>query len=124
MWSLRRTNAAPNLIGTQPKWSRLDRLWPIVPWIWPSDFDDGPKALWEVEYAVNQDRASCWEIPLYEPSKSTRAFLMVHATRGNGNDGGEITLAISGSPRYDIFARESFTIAQRNPARCLTDDGA
>jgi len=93
---------------TTPKWTRLDRLWPKVPWLWPSDFDDGPKAAWDVEYAVDQDKASCWEIQIYASAKSTRAYLMLHAVRGNGNDGGDISLAISDSPRYDIYAKGSF----------------
>ena len=41
------------------------------------------------------------------------------AQRGNGNDGGVIALAISASPRYDVYAHQSFAAvpAQSNPRR-------
>lgn len=114
---------------TIPKWTRMDSLKPAVSWLWPSDLDEGPKAVWDAEYARNIERASCWQIPLYERSGDTCAFLMVHATRGNGNDGGVITLSISGTARYDIYAQESFAIAHSNPRRYVyrsewEEDGA
>ena len=39
--------------------------------------------------------------------------------RGNGNDGGTITLAISCTPRYDLYALDRFALApaQSHPRR-------
>lgn len=44
---------------------------------------------------------------------------MSHAVRGNGNDGGTITLAISCTPRYDLYALDRFALApaQSHPRR-------
>lgn len=107
---------------TVPKWTLHDRLWPTVPWLWASDTDEGPRAAWDVEYARDEDRASCWQIPLYEQQKSTCGYLMVHATRGNGNDGGTITLSISWAPRYDVYARDVLHMnSQSHPRRRPVD---
>ena len=109
---------------TLPKWTKLDQLLPTVPWLWASDCDEGPRAAWELEYVPDHERASCWPIPIYEKDGATTAFLVLHATRGDGNDGGRITLRISHSARYDLYAREAIAVAQapkRHPYRTDAD---
>lgn len=88
-----------------------------VPWLWDIDLDEGPKAIWDVEHQRDHEKASCWEVPLYEPDRSTRAYLVLHATRGDGNDGGEISLSISGTPRYDKYAQDVLPTSAQNRAR-------
>ena len=82
-----------------------------VPWLWPVDLEEGARATWEVEHRVNKDRVSCWQVPIYEPEKSTCGYLLLHAVRGRGNDGGEISLAISMTPRYDVYAKDVLAVA-------------
>lgn len=91
----------------------------LVPWLSNSDLDEGPRAVWDVEYRANQERASCWQIPLYEPEKSTCGYLVMKAVRGDGNDGGTITLSISATPQYDVYAKDSLAAvpAHSNPRR-------
>jgi hypothetical protein len=93
----------------QPRYSK-------VPWISDSDLEEGRRCMWEIEYRRNEDLASCWQVTTYEKGSSL-AYMVLHAVRGNGNDGGEITLALSDTPRFDVFAKESFVIAQSNPRR-------
>ena len=90
----------------------------LVPWLWDSDLDEGQRALWDLEYQHDVDRASCWSVQNFEKAGVTTDFLIVHAVRGNGNDGGRITLALSGTPRFDVYAKECFALAaQSNPQR-------
>lgn len=91
----------------------------LVPWLSESDLTTGPKSAWAVEYVANQEYASCWQVPIYAREESSCAYLLVHAVRGNGNDGGHITLSISWTPRYDIYAKECFVAvpAQSGPQR-------
>ena len=81
-----------------------------VPWLWQSDLDEGPRAVWDVGQRGDQERVSCWEVPLYEEGHTNHAYLVMHAIRGNGNDGGEITLSISGQPRYDLYAKDVLAV--------------
>jgi len=30
-----------------------------VPWIWQSDLEEGPRAVWDVERRMNEDHLSC-----------------------------------------------------------------
>lgn len=93
--------------------------WSAVPWLSDSDLDEGERAIWDVELQQGVDKRSCWQVPLYEPHKSTCGYLVMHAVKGNGNDGGDISLAISDTPRYDVYAKESFEAVpqQSNPQR-------
>ena len=78
-------------------------------WTWrdyPHRWDEGKQAVWEVDHRPDQERVSCWQIPFFEERKSTCGYLVMKAVRGNGNDGGEITLAISDTPRYDVYAQD------------------
>lgn len=99
-----------------PKWTRVDQLRSVVPWLSDSDFDEGRSPIWDVN-AHDEDRASCWPIKLYRHGSSATVYLLMHAQRGNGNDGGIIALDASNTPRFDIYAQESFAIAQSNPQR-------
>lgn len=101
--------------------------WSAVPWLSQTDLDEGRRALWEVEYARDIDKASCWSVSVYDKGAfgSTQVFLMLHAMRGNGNDGGTITLAISHTPRFDLYAKDSIALSvarQSNPRRYLDVD--
>lgn len=102
----------------------FDRRYSTVPWLSNSDLEEGRRCCWEIEYRRNEDRASCWMIddPFH---KEPRMFMVIHAVRGNGNDGGKITVALSATPRYDVYAQQSFALAhihQSNPRR--TEDDA
>lgn len=94
----------------------LDTRLSLVPWLSNSDLVMGPDAVWDVLYH-SDEKASCWPVPVYDKDAGGVYHLIVHATKGNGNDGGTITLAISRQPRFDVYAKESFVIAQRNPVR-------
>lgn len=92
---------------------------PLVPWLWPSDFDAGRRAMWDVDYAQDKEHLSCWPVSLYGQHGESTCYLLLHATRGNGNDGGTITLAISEQPRFDLYAADVLVTmpAQSNPQR-------
>ena len=79
-----------------------------VSWLWQSDLDEGRRAAWEIEQT--DEKVSCWPVSRYEQGCSTSAFLIIHAIRGNGNDGGVIKLACSEMPRYDWYARASLEV--------------
>lgn len=102
-----------------PKWTRTDRLFPRVPWLWASDFDDAGRPAWQVERDWDRERLSCWPVRIDDMGGSTTEYLILHATRGNGNDGGEIALAISHQPRYDFYAQDVLAQVppQSNPKR-------
>lgn len=107
------------LTPTAPKWTATDQLRAAVPWLSDSDFDVDRRALWELDH-YDEERASCWPVRLYQQD-STGSCLMLHAARGNGNDGGTITLAISDTPKFDVYAKESFAIAQHGRSRRAVD---
>ena len=98
------------------KWTRGDVLAPVVPWLWPSDFWVGSKCLWDYDWADQEYRA-CYGVTLYGHTGQSPAYLMLHAVRGNGNDGGEITLALSDTPHYDLYAQSAMAVVQSNPRR-------
>lgn len=106
------------LTRIRPKWSKADQLRSNVPWLWDSDFDEGRRAWWDLAYAGDLDVASCWPVTILgqEPQE---LVLVLRASRGNGNDGGHITLAIGDSPQFDIYAKEVFAMqpAQGNSRR-------
>jgi len=128
--------AAPSnwtLTPTIPKWSKTDELFPSVPWLWRSDLDEGRGACWDITDAHDQQHVSCWSVQTYHPGRVATDFLIVSARRGNGNDGGTIALALSGTAKYDVYAKECFALAaaqsnpQRHPYRSdatFADDGA
>ena len=96
---------------TKPRYS-------MVPWLLDGDLEEGRSCMWEVEYKRDADVASCWRVDTFDKEAPT-VFLVLHAKRGNGNDGGEIKLAISDTPRFDVYAKESFALmqVQSNPKR-------
>jgi hypothetical protein len=91
-----------------------------VPWIVNGlDLEEGRRFMWEIEYRRDEDKASCMAVA--DPFQHvTEMYLVIHAVRGNGNDGGHIGLAISERAQYDVYAKEMFRICQRKPE----DDGA
>lgn len=95
----------------------------LVPWLWDSDLDEGPRACWDIELRRDEEKVSCWAVSRF---KEPDGYLILRATRGNGNDGGDIRLCISETPRYDVYARGSFSVVlQSNPRRQADgDDGA
>ena len=76
--------------------------------------DSGPgrNFAWEIEYERNEDKATCWIVAA--PFQAADEYLVIHATRGNGNDGGVITIALSKTPLYDVYAAETFRLMHRN----------
>lgn len=104
------------LTPTVPKWTKANQLLSAVPWLSDADLDEGRSPIWEVD-AHDEARASCWPIKLYQDKSTATVYLLLHAQRGNGNDGGIIALDASDKPRFDIYAQESFSIAQSNPQR-------
>jgi hypothetical protein len=86
-----------------------------VPWLVNSlDLEEGRKFLWEIDYRRDEDRAIC--LAVLSPFQTvSEAYLVIHAVRGNGNDGGTIWMALSDTPRYDVYAKEMFRICQKPP---------
>ncbi len=84
-----------------------------VPWLVDGlDLEEGRKFLWEIDYRRDEDRATC--LAVLDPfQKVSEAYLVIHAIRGNGNDGGTITMALSMTPQYDVYAKEMFRICQK-----------
>lgn len=85
--------------------------------------------MWELDY--RDERTTCWPVAFHERTwdgGQGQQYLLIHATRGNGNDGGRITVALSATPHFDLYAREQFAMAgiQSNPRRrgYSEDDGA
>ena len=96
---------------TVPKWSRTDDLFPSVPWLWRGDLDEGRRALWELDHQ-GERKASCWAVSLYpDRGSSQTAYVVMRAERGNGNDGGRITLALSETPLFSDYAKASMANA-------------
>ena len=93
-----------------------------VPWLRNDlDLEEGRKFLWEIDYLRDEDKALCMAVA--DPFQNMpSAYLVVHATRGNGNDGGQIKVALSDSPRYDVYAKDVFVLNRR--AQGDGDDGA
>jgi hypothetical protein len=88
-----------------------------VPWLVNTlDLEEGRKFLWEIDYRRDEDRATCMAV-LAPFQTVSEAYLVIHAIRGNGNDGGRITMALSDTPQFDVYAKEMFKICQRNPNR-------
>lgn len=85
----------------------------LVPWISSSeDLEEGRRFCWEIDQH-NDEKLLC--LAVKEPfQKRPEAYLFIHATRGNGNDGGVIALALSTTPRFDVYATQSFSL-QRGP---------
>lgn len=81
--------------------------------------------MWEVEYRA--EKTACWSVMVWGIHPQPQ-YMLLHAERGNGNDGGQITLALSESPHFDVYAREQFAMVQSNPRRhgygYSEDDGA
>lgn len=97
---------------------------PLVPWLWASDLEEGRACIGR-EDRDDRDHCSAWAITPYEKTMPVEVGLVVHAVRGNGNDGGVITLAIHdvqvcrtvfGKPRSMNMA-----LLQSNPRRAQAD---
>lgn len=92
--------------------------YPKVPWIWPSDLEEGRDPLWG-PHGTNDALRSAWRVDLYEkdlfPGIDQMA-LMVYAERGNGNDGGRITLAIRTIGAEDEQKKMDMAKLARHPA--------
>jgi hypothetical protein len=88
-----------------------------VPWLVTAlDLEEGRRFMWEIEYRRDEDKATCMAV--FDPFQNvTEGYLVIHAIRGNGNDGGQIGIALSETPQYDVYAKEMFRICQRNPNR-------
>lgn len=87
----------------------------LVPWLVDKfDLEEGRRFLWEIEYRRDEDKATCMAVadPFHCISES---YLVIHAIRGNGNDGGTISVALSPTPQYDVYAKEMFKLCQRKP---------
>jgi hypothetical protein len=92
----------------------------LVPWLWDSDLDEGREACWTVDVRSDEERLSCWAVTRFDAPDT---FLVVRAIRGNGNDGGRIALAISESPRYDVYAKDVFVLNRRASPQADGDSG-
>lgn len=87
-----------------------------VAWLTQSDLDEGRKCAWEYERAG--EKIACWPVSLYGQRSSQAAFLLIHAQKGNGNDGGLIALACSDVPHFDWYAQWSMGVpVQSGPQR-------
>jgi hypothetical protein len=85
---------------TRPKWHFGEALWSSVPWL--KDSAD-LRAMGPAECAVELPDDLTLGLLIPDPfGKETAAVLSVHATKGNGNDGGTITLAITNVLAFDV----------------------
>ena len=85
----------------------------LVPWLHKSDLEEGRARLWELTHH-DTHIASCWSVTV--PAVETReAYMVVRAARGNGNDGGTITLSLHDSPHFDVYAKETFAMQHASP---------
>jgi hypothetical protein len=85
---------------TRPKWRYGETLWSSVPWL--KDSAD-LRAMGPAECAVELPDDLTLGLLIPDPfGKETAAVLSVHATKGNGNDGGTITLAITNVLAFDV----------------------
>lgn len=76
-----------------------------VSWISQSDLDEGRRCAWD--YDKGDEKITCWPVTLFTNRSSHTHYLLIHATKGNGNDGGDITLACSDVPHFDWYAQFS-----------------
>lgn len=67
---------------------------PAVAWLLDSDFCAGREAGWTVTDAYGKHMESLWPVKVYDQRSTETVWLHVGATKGNGNDGGVITLSI------------------------------
>lgn len=82
-----------------------------VPWLSDSDFLPAGSAEWAVELP---DRISLgWMVR--HPFHHTDHVMVIRASRGNGKDGGVVTLALG-----DVFDAETSTVAVRNTQHSRT----
>lgn len=74
----------------------------------------GRPPVWTVEPS-SRERVSCWAVD--------SRYLVLSATRGNGNDGGTITLAIQRTPAVRLAATRADATGYSGPEDD-DDDGA
>jgi hypothetical protein len=99
--------------------------YPKVPWLWCSDLKEGSDPLWG-PYGNEANIASAWRIDLYEKDLFPgidQLALVVHAVRGNGNDGGVIALAIKTTGEADTPKKMDMALLS-GPRRHTEEDGA
>ena len=65
-----------------------------VSWLWQSDLEEGRDACWHYGEGDAREHRSAWRVKVFEQRSTHTALIEIHAERGNGNDGGVITLAI------------------------------
>lgn len=92
------------------------------------DCQQGQGFAWQIEYHADADRAMCLPVLEDDVTADLSGYLVIHATRTD-EDGGYIGVAMSKTPQYDVYAKESFYLNhQRNPNRAQGDgddaDGA
>lgn len=81
----------------------------------------GREFMWQMEVREDEDKVLC--LPVKDPWHATDEYLIIRATRGNGNDGGRIALVLSDTPHYDIDAAVSVEMLMHSP-QADGDDGA
>lgn len=87
---------------TVPMWDRHHSLWSAVPWL-STSIDLRPYGQPESTVLINGGAEIAHGLHVPTPfGKDTEATLLVRAIRGNGNDGGEITLSIGAAMPFDV----------------------
>lgn len=92
-----------------------------VPWLWQADLEEGRQSIWE--RTCGSEHHSAWRVTVYEDRAIEEVALVMHARRGNGNDGGQIALSIQ--PLGCLPQRKWLDMSklQSNPRRAVADDG-
>lgn len=81
----------------------------------------GRRFTWELLYC-DTEKAVCFPVFDSENDHETYGYLMIHAIRDDTmDDGGAITIATSRSPRFDVYARETFKLNQQRNPRAQAD---
>jgi len=98
---------------TVPHWERGHVLWAAVPWLHTS-IDLRPFGEPETTVLINGGQEIAHGLHIPTPfGKDTEATLLVRAIRGNGNDGGEITLSIGEAIPFDVRVEAHYARARQ-----------
>lgn len=100
-----------------PKWKKGDRLYPAVAWLTDADFL--PMGEPETTVECLGGAAITHGLLIHQPfGPASTAILSVHSARGNGNDGGTITLAITNTLHWEPTAKPAMDMTLlSNPRR-------
>lgn len=106
---------------TVPKWERHHALWSAVPWLGTSS-DLRPYGEPDTSVLVNGGEQIAHGLHVPTPfGMDTDATLIVKAIRGNGNDGGIITLSIGDALPLEVRVEAHYHTREPMPMELLSN---